>query len=515
MRGRGGRAGRHKPVDVAGDPSATLRELSRSARSGTLVTLASQLAKATIQFAGLAVLSRLITPTSFGVLAVIVSIVALGELFRDFGLATAAIQAEELTQAQASNLFWLSVTFGSLLSAGCVAAAPLLADLLNEPVLVDPLRAAALSLLLSGLQAQFQVQLVRSLRFTALALSEVAALLLSFTSAVALALAGGEIWALVTQVLVLNAALLVGRAFLAGWRPGLPAAGVGTRHLFNFGAKLGAAQFLSYAASNADNYAISVRSSAYDLGMYSRAFQLLRLPLNQFLGPLTNVLLPILSRLRADLGSYAAFLLRCQWVLCSAAVLGFALAVPLARDVIGLVLGEQWLPSAPLFQLLAVGGAFQVFSFVSYWIFISLGLTGQLLRYNLVTKTLTVAAIVVASESGVRAVAVTQAACLALSWPVNLWWLRRATELPMATFFRDGLAIQTAGVLAALAAYAVRSTGVAASPLLAVVAGIVAFVVVQALVPRSRRYLLDAVGRLRDRLTSGSAVTRSHRSNGR
>jgi PST family polysaccharide transporter len=470
------------------DTAAEHGELRGHARRGSAVTLASQLAKALVQFAGLALLSRLVSPTAFGVLAVIVAIVTLGELVRDFGLTTAAIQAKQLTKAQANNVFWLNTAVGVCLSATCALTAPWLADLLNEPDLVTPLRVTGLTFVLLGLQAQFQVQLVRSLRFGFIAGTDVLCQFLSFGVALALALGGAEVWALVAQVLVLNMSLLVTRAALARWWPGLPSRKAGTKRLLNYGIKLGAAQILTYGANFADTYSISIRYSAFEVGLYSRAFQLLTLPVNQLLVPLTNVFLPILARLRSDPTAYIGFLLRWQFALCSGAVLAFGIAVPLAPDIIHIVLGDQWQASATIFRLLAIGGAVQVFSFVNYWIFLSLGLTGELLRYNLLTKPASMVAIFVASTYSVNAVAGTYAACLAISWPINIWWLSRVTEFEIMRLFWLGMQILVAGTIAAGCAQVVRQSELPGSIGLAVLAGAATFVLVELALPRTREH---------------------------
>lgn len=77
-----------------------------SAARGGFVTLVGQGAKFAVQLTGLAVLSRLLSPADFGLVAMVTVIISIADLFRDFGLSTAAIQAENLNDRQRNNLFW-------------------------------------------------------------------------------------------------------------------------------------------------------------------------------------------------------------------------------------------------------------------------------------------------------------------------------------------------------------------------------------------------------------------------
>jgi O-antigen/teichoic acid export membrane protein len=66
--------------------------LTRGAKGGA-VALVGQAAQLIIQFVGTIVLARLLSPDDFGIFAMLTVFLGIGELIRDFGMPTAALQA--------------------------------------------------------------------------------------------------------------------------------------------------------------------------------------------------------------------------------------------------------------------------------------------------------------------------------------------------------------------------------------------------------------------------------------
>lgn len=422
--------------------------LSGKAARGSAITLGGQGVKFLVQAGTLVVLSRLLTPEAFGVVAIMTAVVAFTELFRDFGLTPAAIQAQVLTKQQASNLFWINsgIGLGIGLLLGCGGF--LLARIFAEPSLNDIAPVIGAASLFIGMGAQYRVSLSRELKFTALTVTEVIGQVVGAAVAIGVAYLGGGIWALAFQTLATQVSLFICRALASSWQPGLPRPGAEMRGFYRYGSNLFGSQLLTYLSGNIDTYVIGLNWGASSLGLYNRAFTLMTLPIRQSLTPLTNVFLPVLSRISAERDRYFRALILIQFSLGGAVVFGYAMAVAYAPELVELVLGAQWIESATIFRLLAIGGAFQIFSHLNYWVFLSQGVTGSLLRYNLITKTLTVVAIIVASFYSVEAVALAYAASLAISWPINVFWLHRAVAMPFWVFIWSGSTVLMGGAIA-------------------------------------------------------------------
>ncbi len=414
---------------------------------GGRIVLGGQVIKALIQLASVIVLSRLLSPEDFGLVAMVAVAVSLGELLRDFGLSTAGLRAPQLSNAQASNLFWASSALGLVAGLGVTLSAPLLAALYAEPRLMAIAPALALALPLHGMQAQIQVQLARAFRYKALVVTDVAAQLVGLLIAIACILAGWGYWALVVQPVATALLLLMMRWLASAWAPSLPRRNVGSKGLITTGMNFGMAQILTFAANNTDTVMIGSLWGAGALGIYNRAFQLLTPPIRVLLSPLINVVVPTINSTRTEGGDVERMYIRIQ-SLIGAAIIGiFAIAAGSAASWLPLVLGPAWSEAVPIFQVLAVGGLALGLSQVSYWMFITEGDSRELLKYNLITKTMTVALVVIGSQHSVLGAAWAYSLALLISWPINIWWLGRSAGIHTSRFLINGGRILATGLI--------------------------------------------------------------------
>ena len=472
------------------------RALATGARGGGIV-VTGQALRLAIQLAGTVILSRLLTPADFGLIAMVFVFTSLGALLRDFGVSTVALQARTLTQQQASNLFWLSTVLSATVAATLALCTPLLVILYDEPRLsaIGPL--LALGLLLDGIQSPLHMRLARSMNFLALSVTDIASQLAALVLAILAAIAGWGYWALVVQALAASLLLLVLRQLVARWVPSWPRRGHGSRAHFRAGGEFGLAQLLAFAANNTDTLVAGARWGAVDLGYYSRAFQLYALPRIGLIDPLTQVAIPTVNAAATDDRSRVnALLLRIQFLLSMPLTLIYVIAAATADWLIPLVLGDQWGASVLPFQLLTIGGAFVAFSSVSYWMFVVSLQSRQLMLLHLVTKPMAIIFIVIASPFGINAIALAYALGLALAWPINLIWLARTAGQDSWAFFRTGLRVLFSGAVAFAAARSVLVLMADPPSFVAIIVGTltatIAFLVAIVVIPGGLRLIVEA-----------------------
>lgn len=466
------------------------------ARGGTLTLIGSGFSFA-IQIVSLLTLSRLLLPADFGLVAMVAIFISLSNLLRDFGLPLAGLQEKNLSQQQASNLFWMNAAISTICALLLIVSTPFLVALFREPRLGAIVPTLALGVVLGGLGAQIQVQLARRLRYGVLVMSDVLGQILALSVAIVLAARGLGYWSLVAQMMVTIVVPLAWRWIASRWVPQLPRRGYESHRLLRTGSAYGAAQLLTFAQSNIDSLIIGAQLGPTALGYYSRGYQMLTAPAARFLDPLTQVVVPLLNRAKTAGRDSDAVLYKVQFVVGAMIVWVFAVTAGTAPGLIPLILGPHWDPVVPVFQLLAVGGAVWVFNHVSYWAFISKEIPRALLHYNMVSKPLAILSIFVGSTFGLVGVAAGYAVAMIFSWPLNLLWLKRAGGLSFGRFFLGGARIIVAGVLGGGAAAATFHACVPLVPILAVFFGLIAGTLVMAGVlyafEESRRMLLFAI----------------------
>jgi O-antigen/teichoic acid export membrane protein len=468
---------------------------TRAAR-GAAVTFAGQGARMVIQVVSVVVLARLLSPHDYGLLAMVLTVVGVGEIFRDFGLSSAAIQSPTLSRGQRDNLFWINAGIGLALALVVFLSSPLIALLYGERELVPLTQLLSLTFLINGLTTQYRADRNRTMNFTVLAVSDILAAVIGLGCAIAAALAGWEYWALAVQQLVQCTVGLVILVASARWLPHLPDRTAPMRGLLRYGWNLVGTQLIGYLSNNIDSVIIGTRFGAAQLGIYNRGFQLLMQPLGQLRSPTTRVALPVLSRLHDDPDRFGEFIVRGQQALGYTLVAGLGLVIAAAEPLTAVLLGGKWAMVAPILRLLAVAGIFQTLAYVGYWVYLSRGLTADLFRYTLVTSAIKVSCILAGSAFGIVGVAAGYALAPAIAWPISLAWLSGRTTIPTRRLYGAAVRILLVVGAGAGAGWAVTVLVGTGYPLVQLVVAVAAGLLVYGLatlIPPIRRDIVAVI----------------------
>lgn len=404
--------------------------LAQSAARGALFTVGGQLAKLVLQLTSVVVLSRLLSPRDYGLVAIVLVVVAFGETFRDFGLSSASIQARDLSVPQRNNLFWINTGIGAVLSLAVFFSAGLIAVVSRSPEVVPVAQILSLTFLVNGMSTQYRASLFRALRFKAVAALDVSSSAVALVLAIAAALFGYGFWALVTQQVAQVLFGFVGAAIIARWLPKLPSRAGDVRPFLKFGWNLVGSQLIAYASANIDSLIVGLRFGPTPLGFYNRAFQLVMTPVNQIRGPMTTVALPVLSRIQDEKKRFNEYVVVGQLGLSYPICLALGAVAVLADPVVRIALGPQWEESVPLLRLLATSAMFQTLAYVGYWVYVARGLGKTLFRYSMLSAAIRISCILVGSQWGVVGVAFGFMIGPAINWPISIGWLSRVTDVP-------------------------------------------------------------------------------------
>jgi PST family polysaccharide transporter len=254
-----------------------------------------------------------------------------------------------------------------------MAGAPLLARVFHEPRVSGITAALAVTFTIDALMAQHQALLRRQMRFKTLAMIDVAALISGIVVALFMAWRGWGYWSLVAMQIVSPAVSAAAVWAVEPWRPGVPRRGCGARGMMRFGFFLTGTNALNYFFRNADNVLIGWYWGAGPLGLYTKAYGLLLLPIAQINAPVGGVAVPTLSRLQADPARFRRYFLGGYSVIASAILPVVVTLTIFADEVVRVMLGPQWNEAARLFRLLAPAALIGALLNPLGWLFIALG----------------------------------------------------------------------------------------------------------------------------------------------
>ncbi|MFC7491319.1 MULTISPECIES: oligosaccharide flippase family protein [unclassified Knoellia] len=387
-------------------------------------------------FATLLVLARELSPRDFGVVAAAMTVIPMVHLLADLGFSTYLLQADEPDQRTLSTALWVSVAAGGVLSAGLVGAAPLLAMAFSIPELTDVLRVLALAVVATVLAAVPLALLRRAMAFRTVALQGMAAALLAQVLAVAVALGGGGVWALVVQVVVGQWVIAVLAWWRAGWRPSLTLSPEEFRRMASFGLRVSAVDLVATSRLWAEAWVITVTLGPATLGLLSIAQRLVQTAQELTSASLVPVSTVLFARVRETAervrGSYAKAL-----GVAYAVVAPFMAAIVVTAPVlVPMLFGPQWRESVAPTQALAVAGIITLGAMVDHGLFYGLAKPGSWLGYAAVVDAATVATTVFAVRWGLVGVAVGFVVVAVLATAARWVLVGRLIGAPAATVAR-------------------------------------------------------------------------------
>jgi len=380
---------------------------SRSVRSG-VVTMTTQIAKFILNLGSTAVLARMLSPADYGLVAMVTTITSFVGNFKDLGLSQATVQRSEINHSQVSTLFWINVGFGSAIMVVVMILSPLIAMFYGDG------RLTALAVLLStgffvgGLSVQHQSLLKRQMRFGDIAKIDLVSSIIGIGSGIVAALIlpnEYEYWALAIMQVTVGIVTAVGSWLACGWRPGWFVRGAGVRSMLAFGGYLAGFNAINYFTRNADYILIGKFWGAIPLGLYTKAYNLLLLPITQINTPIGAVALPALCRLQDNPERYRSFYRMGLRLAVSLGMPVVAFLLVTADEVILLLLGEKWLSAVPIFQQLAIPSFLGTFNMATGWVYTSLGRTDRQFQVNVIISAITVASFAIGVRWGALGVA--------------------------------------------------------------------------------------------------------------
>lgn len=370
----------------------SLRQQTISAVSWTAsARVANQIGQAILSV----VLIRLLTPEDFGIVAMVVVFTGFATLLSNFGLGAALVQKQDLTPAHIDTVFWLNLGVGGLLTALFIAAAPWIAAFYDTPILKDVVRVSSLIFVLGAPGAVPRALLQKRMAFDELTKIEVVVLLLSGSTAIGLAFAGWGVWSLVAQGLIYQtttSALLLVRVT---WHPRWAFSFAAVRDLFQFSASLTGFNVVNYWAREADNLLIGKFIGTVGLGLYSRAYWLMLLPIRQISSVISQVMFSALSSIQEDRARVKRIYLQATSLL---AFITFPLLLGLfavAEPFVLAVFGAAWTGVIPLIQILCFAGLIQSLCNPTGWIYQSQGRTDWMMYWGLFSSSVLITGIAI------------------------------------------------------------------------------------------------------------------------
>jgi O-antigen/teichoic acid export membrane protein len=417
------------------DTSAVRQNLKRKSVRGVLFMVGGGGADMLIRLVSTFLLARLLSPTDFGLVAMVVSVTGIAEQFSELGLSSATIQCRELSHQQVTNLFWINVGAGCLFSLAICGLAPGIAAFYGNPGLVAMTLAISTTFVWGGLTVQHQALLSRQMKQGHLATIRLTASFLSLIVAILLAINHFGVWALAWREVTRSFFVAAGMWLFCRWIPGLPDRHADIRGLLRYGSHLTLTQFIIACVSQLDRLLIGKFFGATPLGLYRQAQQLIMSPIEQLRSPLYSVAAPSLSILQGDPDRYRRYYERIALVISLATMpLGLFIAI-YAGEITHVLLGPKWIAATVFLQIFGLLAFIKPCLDTAGVVMLTYGLSKRLLTLAVTYNFLLSALMFVGICWGAEGVALANVAAVALLMIPMLHFSLRQTPVTLRAFF--------------------------------------------------------------------------------
>ena len=405
------------------------------------------------QLVGLAfgiVLGRLLSPSDYGMMAMISIFSLVATALQDSGFRTALTNIEHPKHEDYNSVFWFNIIMASSLYVILFLAAPLIGEYYHTPRVVPLCRYAFLSIVIASLGTAQSAYLFKHLRAKQQAEAGALAVILSSLTGVGMAFAGMAYWSLATQGLVYVGINTLLQWHFSPWRPsihGITFAPV--RRMFRFSCKILATTIMTHVNNNVLNILLGHYFTPRDTGNYNQAYQWNTKCYSLVQSMVAQVAQPVLVSLNGEEGRQKDVfrkMMRFTAFITFPLLFGFGLV---AKEFIVTAIGEKWLASAQLIQILCLSGATMPLSTLFSNMIISKGRSGTFFWCTFTLGLVQIATMIMIWPMGIRTMVIAYT-LLNTSWLlVWLFFVRRLIGYGYWMFFCDVMpfALAAAGVM--------------------------------------------------------------------
>ena len=405
------------------------------------------------QLVGLAfgiVLGRLLAPSDYGMMAMISIFSLVATALQDSGFRTALTNIEHPKHEDYNSVFWFNIIMASSLYVILFLAAPLIGEYYHTPRVVPLCRYAFLSIVIASLGTAQSAYLFKHLRAKQQAEAGALAVILSSMTGVGMAFAGMAYWSLATQGLVYVGINTLLQWHFSPWRPsihGITFAPV--RRMFRFSCKILATTIMTHVNNNVLNILLGHYFTPRDTGNYNQAYQWNTKCYSLVQSMVAQVAQPVLVSLNGEEGRQKDVfrkMMRFTAFITFPLLFGFGLV---AKEFIVTAIGEKWLASAQLIQILCLSGATMPLSTLFSNMIISKGRSGTFFWCTFTLGLVQIATMIMIWPMGIRTMVIAYT-LLNTSWLlVWLFFVRRLIGYGYWMFFCDVMpfALAAAGVM--------------------------------------------------------------------
>jgi len=429
------------------------KNLKDMAISGLFWSLMLRYSQQIIVFSITIILARILSPAEYGIMAMLGVFMALSQTFLDFGISSALIQRQDITQKDLSTVFYLNIITGSVLTLILFFSAPVIANFYSKPELVNITKFMSLNFIIISFGIVQNTLITKRIDFKRRMKISLPSLVISGTIAIILAVKGFGVWSLAIQSVLHRFSNTIIIWFIEKWRPSLQFSINSIKKIIGFSVNMFGSGLLDTIFRKLDILLIGKFFSAVDLGFYSRAIGLQQMPIRNTHAALKQVTFPLLSKIQDDdIRLKRVF----RKIIKVVAFIGFPMLLGMlvvADPLIRVLITEKWLPSVKYLQLLCIGGLTYSISAMNLNILLVKGKADIFFKLEIVKKIMILVGIFIGLFWGIMGLIIGRMIVGYFAFILNIYYSGKQINYTVIEQLKDLLPYLMVSIIMAISVY--------------------------------------------------------------
>jgi len=298
------------------------------------------------------VLARLLSPSDYGLIGIVLIFISIFNTILDGGLSTALIRKNDITDEDYCTAFYTNIVLSLVLTIVLYLGASSIASFFYRIELIEVIKGVSVVLLINGFSVTQQAILTKRMDFKSQTIISLISNVTSGIVGVVLAFCGYGVWALVFQQIVARLLSTILLWIINKWYPKLVFSKKSFTDLFCFSWKLLTSRLITSIWGRLYSAVIGKIYSPISLGLFTRAEQYAHMFSSTISDVVLKVSLPVMSSIQNEPARllYATRIIIKETMFVTCFCMFFMAAS--AESLIYVLLGEEWMACVPFLQII-------------------------------------------------------------------------------------------------------------------------------------------------------------------
>lgn len=367
------------------------------------------------------VLARILSPSDFGTVSLVMVFTTIMQVFVDSGLGTALIQKKDADDLDFSSVFYFNLVVCLILYIGMFVAAPYISCFYNDSSLTAIIRVISLTIVISGVKGIQQSYVSRNMLFRRFFFATLGGTIFSAFLGIGMAYMGYGVWSIVAQQLSNTAIDTLILWITVKWRPKKLFSWARLKGLLSYGWKLLASSLLDTVYNNLRNLIIGKIYTSADLAYYNQGDKFPKVIVTNINASIDSVLLPSMSGEQDNaerVKSMTRRAIKTSTYIMAPLMMGLLFC---AETIVKLLLTEKWIPCVPYLRIFCFTYMFWPIHTANLNAIKAMGRSDLFLRLEIIKKAMGLILLLLTMRISVMAMAYSLIVSGILSQVINSW----------------------------------------------------------------------------------------------